>query len=354
MPPKLTDFVLVQTLDAITMADGNREKAAKSLGISMGCLNFRVKHMPLELRDAGSARRRAVAEGVVSKAVYRPDPVVKTTGLEYKDTEARLWDAFHAEASIANRNALVMHYMHIVQYIASRVYRRVYGQCTIEDLESLGVDGLLDAIERFDTQRRITFSTYSVPRIQGSMMDGIRYFDPVPRLVRQDAKRRLATELEMYSELGIAPTDEQVRERLGWSSTKYFDSYARRSLSLEGSQRPGIGERSQEKTDDPGNDFAHAASSDRAMIQVTEMPYKSVERNMLMDHLLKSLNLEEKIIIYLYYFKDGNTMLQIAKMLHLSESRVSQCHSEIIKNLKVRFGESLKDILTPIRHAIVA
>ena len=95
-----------------------------------------------------------------------------------------VWKEFQATHSEAIRNFIVEKYLHLVRYNAERIYARLPDEVDIEDLMSVGLFGLMDAIDAFDLERGVKFETYCAPRIRGAILDELRSMDWVPRLVR--------------------------------------------------------------------------------------------------------------------------------------------------------------------------
>lgn len=96
----------------------------------------------------------------------------------------QVWDHFIQHHDIQSRNTLLEHYLPNVKYTAERLNARLPQNVELDDLYSVGIVGLIDAINKFDPSRNVKFETYCVRRIQGEIIDDIRKKDRVPRLVR--------------------------------------------------------------------------------------------------------------------------------------------------------------------------
>ena len=103
------------------------------------------------------------------------------TDAEEKD----LWVRFKEQGDMDARDALVIHHMRIVKYIAGRMAIRVPTCVDIEDLSGWGVLGLMDAVEKFDHHQDVKFTTYASMRIRGAVIDQIRTLDWAPRSLRR-------------------------------------------------------------------------------------------------------------------------------------------------------------------------
>src|SRR5271165_3224608 len=103
-----------------------------------------------------------------------------------------MWARYTQTRSDALRNELIKRYLPIVRYNAERIHSKLPSEVELDDLISVGVFGLMDAIAAFDPQRGIKFETYCAPRIRGAILDELRSMDWVPRLVRSRANKLAA------------------------------------------------------------------------------------------------------------------------------------------------------------------
>ncbi|MBZ0172505.1 MAG: sigma-70 family RNA polymerase sigma factor, partial [Phycisphaerales bacterium] len=119
-----------------------------------------------------------------------------------------VWREYQASASEAIRNFLVEKYLHLVRYNAERIYARLPDEVDIEDLMSVGLFGLMDAIDKYDLSREVKFETFCAPRISGAILDELRSMDWVPRLVRHRSSRVEQARQQIEKELGRKATDD--------------------------------------------------------------------------------------------------------------------------------------------------
>ena len=115
-----------------------------------------------------------------------------------------LWSEYQQTREPALRNRLVVQYAPLVKYVAGRMRTRLPDTVDQDDLVSDGVLGLMDAIERFDPGRGLTFQTFAVPRIRGAIIDGMRAMDFVPRSVRDKLRAGAAGQVALEERLGRA------------------------------------------------------------------------------------------------------------------------------------------------------
>ncbi|HPP86943.1 MAG TPA: sigma-70 family RNA polymerase sigma factor, partial [bacterium] len=142
---------------------------------------------------------------------------------EKKQLEKKLWDNYLKDRNVENRNALLEFYTDILHYIAGRVAVSKPPNVEYEDLISYGVLGLIDAIEKFDVSKNLKFSTYASMRIKGAILDALREFDWVPRMIRIKAKKIQSAYMELENRLGYQPTDEEVASYLNLTLDQFYD-----------------------------------------------------------------------------------------------------------------------------------
>lgn len=232
---------------------------------------------------------------------------------------ARLWEAFARDrGNVELRRRIAEHYVEFVRLRAQVFAAKVPGLMTVDDLVGPATEGLLQAIDRFDPGRGYQFTTYAQRRVDGAIQDEMRAQDPVGRLDRKQARDLDERRRGLTMAAGRPATDEELQEA---GLSLRADEIARLStvgvVSLE---------------------TISVCDEDRGpLVAVPDEkeppPHWPLGRTMFVDHLLRGLSIEEKIVVYLYYFKQ-RTMKEIGAILHLSESRVSQMHSHAMALLR--------------------
>jgi len=239
-----------------------------------------------------------------------------------------IWAEYTRTRSDALRNALIEKYLHIVRYSAERIHAKLPDEVELDDLISVGVFGLMDAIAAFDPERGIKFETYCAPRIRGAILDELRSMDWVPRLVRSRANKLTAASRQLEAELGRTPTSDEMARRLTVPLTEYErmakDASAIGIVSL--SRKLFEGEGGQDVTEVD-------VLEDRRAID----PIRETQRRDLKQLIANNLSRAERLIVILYYFEEM-TMKEVGAALDLSESRVSQMHSSILTRLRPQMG----------------
>ena len=237
-----------------------------------------------------------------------------------------LWDTYQKTRSIESRNKIVEQFLPLVKKIASDIYQKIPEKSVdFEDLCSYGSIGLIEAVERYDPSISIKFQTYAISRIRGSMIDHLRNIDWIPRSLRKKIKDYEKAALEIESEKGEIPSDEEIANKLNLDvkdALKIKNEVNRTQiLSLED----------------------YLFKSEKSFDEISDMQDnntldpKNVISKMELLEVLKSaitkIKKREQLILQLYYYEDLN-LKEIGAVLKISESRVSQLHSNILRKLK--------------------
>jgi RNA polymerase sigma factor for flagellar operon FliA len=249
---------------------------------------------------------------------------------EREDRElARLWKRFLDSREDALRNRLVERYASLVHIQAARLSRKLPAQISYDEICSAGYDGLIEAVESYNPERKAKFETFCQQRIIGAVMDWLRSLDPQSRTVRNFEKRRMGVREMLDTELGRPPMHDEIAKRMGISQDRY-DQLSRISQ---------LGREVHFSAMDPRNSDSRGRSSERAWDvgdpDQTD-PSARMSRAMLTEFVTRGLSREERLVLILYYYEDL-TMAEIGVVLDLSESRVSQIHKDVITRLRNRF-----------------
>ena len=138
-----------------------------------------------------------------------------------KDDIAVLWRRYQQTRSIKARNALVEHYMPLVNKLAEIIARRLWPRVTADELASAGYDGLISAVTSFDPGRGVKFETFCRQRILGAIRDWQREIDPLGRSGRNFERTLNAVEDQFQAERGRAPTSAELAENMGLPLSKF-------------------------------------------------------------------------------------------------------------------------------------
>lgn len=254
--------------------------------------------------------------------------------LESKSVED-LFTLYAQTKDIHIKQEIVMRYSNMVKTIALQL-RGVYAGFTdTDDIINEGIITLMQAVDRFDPSKNVKFESYASLRIRGSIVDLARKQDWVPRNIRKLGKAIDTAFSELYFKLGRCPEDEEVAKHLGISLEKYYKALNETNLfnilSLD-ALVDGILEEGQNEK------FLKDQRTDA-------MPSYSLEQKELQDMLkdsVEGLRQNEQMVISLYYEKELN-MKEIAKVMSISEPRVSQIHSAALKKLRANLENYYKN-----------
>ena len=229
----------------------------------------------------------------------------------------QIWRDYRASDDPALRNRLVLQYSPLVKYVAGRLRTRMPESVEQDDLVSDGVLGLMDAIERFEPARGLSFQTFAVPRIRGAIIDGMRAMDIVPRSVRDKLRVVTRAQASLEERLGRVPEDVEVAREVGIPVQQLRD------LSRKASS-------SHANLDDFDLADELSSAADHSLEQ-------GDVRASLMQ-VVDQLGERHRVVIALYYF-EGLTLAEIGQVLGVTESRVSQVHRRATTVMRQRLVE---------------
>ena len=225
-----------------------------------------------------------------------------------------------------DREEILRRYLPLVRRVVQRLAVRKPPHIELDDLVSWGIVGLLDAIEKYDPRKEALFSTYAQFRIRGAILDHLRSLDWVPRSVRQKAAVIEKVTRELEGRVGRPPTEEEIARELGLTLVEYQDLLGKiGEMTLFSLEDLGFGAGEERIAPDAGDKDEEDADPLRALL--------SQERVHLVADAIGQLPEREKLVIALYYNEDL-TMKEVGGVLGLTESRVSQLHSQAMLRLK--------------------
>jgi len=232
-----------------------------------------------------------------------------------------------------SRDRLIIHYSPLVKYVAGRVSVGLPQNIEQSDLVSYGIFGLIDAIEKFDPDRKIKFETYAIARIKGAMIDELRSIDWVPRSIRAKARsvERAYTKLE--NQLLRTPTDGEVATEMGITEGDLQTLFHQISFvgvaALDEMLSSGGGDRGESTT--LGDTIPDKGEGPVAL-------FEGEETKQLLAAAINRLGEREKMVLMLYYY-EGFTLAQIGEVLGVTESRVCQIHTKAVIQLRSKMAE---------------
>jgi RNA polymerase sigma factor for flagellar operon FliA len=237
-------------------------------------------------------------------------------------TNEQLWINYKEFNDKTAKDELIIHYVALVKIIAGRLYSSYNAHIEFDDLLSYGIIGLIDAIDKFDHKKQIKFETYANIRIRGAIIDQIRHMDWIPRSTRQKYKKIEEAIQKLQKIHGSEFTDEQIAEELNLTLDDYNRMLGEATtysiVSLE------------EKIED---NMSFDIASDTVEFQ-PEDKFVEKEVKKILATTIDRLPEKEMRVMQLYYYSEL-TYKEIAEILSISESRVSQIHTKAISKLKI-------------------
>jgi RNA polymerase sigma factor for flagellar operon FliA len=241
-------------------------------------------------------------------------------------TTNALWTRY-AAGDEAARSALLEEHLTLVHHVARQMRRKLNGDLEHDELVSAGTLGLLSALSAFEPARGLAFSTFAVPRIRGAMLDELRRLDHVPRSVRRKTRDLASARNQLAGELGRKPSDGEVAKALGvdlstlWKWEADVDGALHVPLNRPDNDR-------NEGSRSPADVLADSGPS------IDELIGKEEDVQLLRDALME-LKPQERTVLALYYL-ESLKLHEIADVLEVTESRVSQIRSKALGKLRER------------------
>ena len=231
-----------------------------------------------------------------------------------------IWEKYRETKSLAIRNKILTAYLYVVTINAKRMSAVYKNKAELEDIVNQGVLALIDCVDRFDYHRGVQFDTYASIRVRGAIIDYLRQQDWVPRDIRKMSLQIENTYNELQAQLNRPPSDKEVAESAGMEIGDY-----QKLLSQVGS----FFMLSYEELMTDSFGFVEPESS-------IKMPEQKIQEDELVDMIATSideLNEKERLIISLYYYEELK-LKEIAVILGLTPSRVSQIHAKALIKMK--------------------
>lgn len=216
-------------------------------------------------------------------------------------------------------------YLPLVKRIAYHLKGRLPDSVMVDDLIQSGVIGLIEASQKFDSTQGASFETYAGIRIRGAMLDEIRKGDWTPRSVYRKSREVSDAIAQVEAVKGREARDEEVAEVLGITLKEYYhilqDTNSTQLLSID---QPDHDELSEDRM---------VGQIKTPIAELTESDFQGA-----LAEQIEQLPEKEKLVMALYYDEELN-LKEIGEVLEVSESRVSQIHSQAIKRLKARLKD---------------
>lgn len=239
----------------------------------------------------------------------------------------QLWKNYKDKNDAQAKEALIVHYVELVKIVAGRLYNSKNRELEYDDLVSFGIIGLIDAIEKFDIDKNVKFETYANIRVRGAIIDQIRSLDWIPRSARQKYKDMEEAIDVLQSKFEGEISEEMIANQMDISVNDLnkmlgeFTTFSIVSLEEKLSENSGFNPVSENQDFQPESNILDSDLKSQLRNSIDQLPER------------------ERLIVSLYYYSEL-TYKEIAEVLEISESRISQLHTKAILKLK----SSLKDL----------
>ncbi len=236
--------------------------------------------------------------------------------------------AMYDKKTLLDAQINIEDYAPLVKRIAYHMMMRMPASVQVDDLIQAGMIGLIEASQKYDMSRGASFETYAGIRIRGAIVDEMRRGDWVPRSVHRNARRVSQAIAAVEARTGRDATDGEVAAELGVSLDEYFvmlqDSSSARLFSYE-------------ETFGAEDSNIDASEHSSAFVSPLEGMQRDGLKKALVDAICQ-LREREQMVLSLYYDQELN-LKEIGLVLGVSESRVSQIHSQAAARLRTKLSD---------------
>lgn len=223
------------------------------------------------------------------------------------------------------RNQIVTEYLPYVNRIVNRIATHLPPTVEVDDLVNVGIIGLIQAIERYDPTRDNKFMTYAVFRIKGAVLSELRSRDFLGRTTRKKIKNLEKAYLKLEQKLGRDVEDEEVAKEMELDMDQFYQVKRMSSISFISFEEVGYSTKSK-KEHFLGHLFGGDGGDALSLTAIKEI------KATLAVHI-ENLPEKERLVVSMYY-SDEMTMKEIGRVLEITESRVSQIHSQAVIHLR--------------------
>ena len=240
-----------------------------------------------------------------------------------------LWARF-ATGDVDARDALLTEHLSLVHHVARQLSRTLAAEADFDELVSAGTMGLMSAVDAFDVKRGLAFSTFAVPRIRGSILDELRRQDHVPRSIRRKTREISHAREALMRQLGRKPEDKEVAEALNVD----LDTMWRWQSEMEGAVHIPL-DRTASDRDSTAPAIAEFLTGEDE--EGADDKLSREQEVVLLREAILGLKDQERTVLSLYYFEELK-LHEIATILSLTESRVSQIRSKALIRLREKLA----------------
>ena len=236
----------------------------------------------------------------------------------------RLWGDYKNSGDIEAKNEILLNYGYLVKWIVRRMMPKYNNYNEYDDLVSCGMLGLIDAVEKFELKHEVKFETYAVSRIRGEILDYMRSQDWASPSLRKKINA-ITSAYETFESKNLGrPVDRDVADSLGIPVSQVHkilnQTHMFNLVNFEDALGGG------------GNPEAEIGNHDE---NTPEEELLEKEKKQILAQVIDALPEKERMIITLYYY-EGLLLKEIADILQVTESRVSQIHSKVLAKMRIK------------------
>ena len=240
-----------------------------------------------------------------------------------------LWAQF-SSGDVGARDALLTEHLSLVHHVARQLSRTRAAEADFDELVSAGAMGLMSAVDAFDVTRGLAFSTFAVPRIRGAILDELRRQDHVPRSIRRKTREISHAREALMRSLGRKPEDKEIAEALNVD----LDTMWRWQSEMEGAVHIPL-DRTASDRDSTAPAMAEFLTGEDE--EAADDKLSNEQEVVLLRDAILGLKDQERTVLSLYYFEELK-LHEIATILSLTESRVSQIRSKALIRLREKLA----------------
>jgi len=230
------------------------------------------------------------------------------------------------------REDRILEYAYLVKYIASRFARRLPSSVLFDELVSAGSLGLIDAVDKFDTDKHVSLKTYAQYRIKGAILDELRSMDTYSRSMRKKIQDIARASKQIEDKTGVPASDPEVAEALGMDLESYYNMltsiHGAAILSLDAFISP-------HRTNTLSN--KRFVSGLKAGDNPADL-FDREELKVVVARAIEKMGKKEQLVVSLYYYEEL-TLKEIGEVLSLTESRICQIHTAALIKLKIKLQD---------------
>jgi len=227
----------------------------------------------------------------------------------------------------SKRERLIVDYAYLVKQIAARFAMKVPSNVLFDELVSAGSLGLIDAVDKFNPDKHVSFQTYARYRIKGAILDELRSMDTYSRTLRKKVQDVAGAVKTIEDRKGAPPEDTEIAEELGVDLETYHDMLT----DIHGATVLRLDEFIRTKQSNRVSETRFASG-----VKGEENPadlFDKQELKKVFAEAVKNLSDKEQMVVSLYYY-DDLTLKEIGEVLSLTESRICQIHAGIMVKMK--------------------